>query len=386
MNNVAVVGIAQTRFDEHWDKSLRGLMIDSSTAAMQDAGLAFSDIKSLYIGNMSGGRFAGQEHVGALAADHICLNPIPSVRCEAACASGAMAFSEAYLAVASGKHDIVMALGVEKMTDLKTSDVITSLMGAGDQEWEASVGLTFAGLYALMARAHMNRFGTTQEQLAMVSVNNHKNAVGNPFAQFPYEITIKDVLESPIIADPLHMLDCSPISDGSAAVILASEKIAKKFPSPVWVLACEQNSDSLALHDRKSLVELLATKKASKKAYEASGIRQDNIDVLEVHDCFSINEILAIEDLGFCEKGKGGKFVEDGKIKKGGEIPVNATGGLKACGHPVGATGVRQVVDIAKMIRGECYNHIKASVGLALNVGGSGATATVNILGSEVVC
>ncbi len=384
MNKVAVVGVHQTRFDEHWDKSLRDLAREASLGAISDAGLDNSDIKSLYVGNMSGGRFVGQEHIAALIADHAGMNPIPAVRCEAACASGALAFREAYLAVASGKYDIVMALGVEKMTDLKTQDVITSLMGAGDQEWEASIGLTFAGLYALMARAHMNKFGTTQEQLALVSVNNHKNAVGSPFAQFPFEITVKDVLASPIIADPLHLLDCSPISDGASAVILVTEKLAKTFAKPAWVLASEQATDTLALHDRKSLVEMLSTKIAAKKAYDEAGIQPKNIDVLEVHDCFSINEILCIEDLGFCEKGKGGAFVEAGKISKNGEIPVNTTGGLKAGGHPVGATGIRQIADLVKMIRGECYNRLSVNNGLALNIGGSGATANINILGREL--
>ena len=383
MVNVAVVGVSMTRFGEHWNLSLRDLATEAGRLALEDAKLHGSDIQALYIGNMSAGRFIGQEHLAALAVDHAGLTPIPATRCEAACASGALAFRQAYLAVASGKYDIVMAAGAEKMTDLKTQDVMLSLMAAGDQEWESAIGLTFSGLYALMARAHMKKFGTTQEQLAMVAATNHKNAVGNPYAQYPFEVSIQDVLKSPMISDPLHLLDCSPITDGASAAILVSEKLAKNFEKPAWILASEQGSDSLALHDRQSIVEMLATKVAAKKAYETAGKAPKDIDVAEVHDCFTINEIIALEDLGFCEKGSGGRLVEEGKIRPNGEIPTNTTGGLKAIGHPVGATGLRQVFDIVKQLRGESHNQVNAKTGLALNIGGSGSTAIVNILAKE---
>lgn len=385
MRKVAVVGIGQTKFGEHWEKSLRQLSTEAGAKALDDAKLSGSDIEALYIGNMSAGRFIGQEHLGALAADQAGLNPIPATRVEAACASGALAFRNAVFAIQSGQHDIVMAAGAEKMTDIKGTDAIAALMGAGDQEWESAIGLTFAGLYALMARAHMHRYGTTREQLALVSVNNHKNGVLNPLAQFPFEITVEKVLNSSMIADPLTLLDCSPITDGAAAVILASEDVARKLEKPVWLLGSGQASDTLALHDRKSLTEMNATKVAAKKAYEQAGLAPDKIDIAEVHDCFSINEILAIEDLGFVEKGKGGKFVEEGKISRDGEKPVNTTGGLKSIGHPVGATGIRQIADIVKQLRGDAgqLQVNGAKTGLALNVGGSGATAVVNIFGRD---
>jgi acetyl-CoA C-acetyltransferase len=381
---VAVVGVGYTKFGEQWERSLRELSKEAGALALADSKLSGKDIQALYVGNMSAGRFIGQEHLGALAADHAGLLPLPATRCEAACASGALAFRNAYLAIQSGKYDVVMAAGAEKMTDIKGTDAIATLMGAGDQEWESTVGLTFTGLYALMARAHMSQFGTTREQMAMVSVNNHRNGLHNEKAQFRYEITVDQVLKSAMIADPLTLLDCSPLTDGAAAVILASEEFARRIDDPVWVLSCSQSSDTVALHDRSSLTEINATKVASKKAYEESGLGPGKIDLAEVHDCFSINEIIALEDLGFCKKGAGGKFVEDGKISREGEIPTNTTGGLKSVGHPVGATGIRQLADLTIQLRGR-YGLLQvngARTGLALNIGGSGATAVVSILGN----
>jgi len=383
--NVAVIGAAYTKFDEHWEKSLRDLSTEAGTLALRDAKIEGSDIQALYIGNMSAGSFTGQEHLAALAVDEAGLIPIPATRCEAACASGALAFRKAYMAILSGEYDIVVAAGAEKMTDLKGTDAIATLMGAGDQEWESSIGLTFVGLYALLARAHMHRFGTTREQLAMVSVNNHKNATLNKLAQFPAEITVEQVLKSPLIADPLRLLDCSPITDGAAAVVLASEDAARRFENPVWIHGCSQASDALALDNRKSLVEMQATKVAARQAYRQAGLEPKDVDIAEVHDCFSINEILAVEDLGFCGKGEGGRFVEEGKIARNGEKPINTTGGLKAIGHPVGATGIRQIVDLVMQLRGN-YGELQVNGverGLALNIGGSGATAIVTILGRE---
>jgi len=386
MKRVAVVGIGQTKFSEHWDKSLRDLSTEAGSLALQDAGIEGKEIQALFIGNMSAGRFIGQEHLSSLATDQSGLLPIPATRCEAACASSALAFRQAYHSILSGQHDIVVAAGAEKMNDIKGESASAALMGAADQEWESAIGLTFVGLYALLTKSHMKNYGTTREQLAMVSVNNHRNGALNEKAQFPAEITIEQVLKSPMIADPLRLLDCSPITDGAAVTILASEEAAKNFERPVWIAGSGQASDTLALHDRKSLTEMLATKVAAKAAYGQAGLRQGDIDIAEVHDCFSINEIFAIEDLGFCKKGEGGKFVEDGKIARGGEKPVNTTGGLKSIGHPVGATGVRQIADLVKQLRGE-YGKLQvngARTGLALNVGGSGATAAVHILRSEL--
>ncbi len=385
MRNVAVVGVGQTEFGEHWDKSLRDMIVEAGNAVLVDADVNRQDVQSLFIGCMSSGRYAGQEHLGALAADVLGMTPIPATRYEGACASGSLAFRNAYIDVASGRHDCAIVLGVEKMTDVKGPEAITSLAAAGDQEWEAAIGLTFAGLYALMARKHMHDFGTTREQLALVSVNNHKNGIANKYAQFRAAITVDDVIKSSMVADPLRLLDCSPITDGAAALIIMSEEKAKKMANPIWVLGSGQGSDMIALHDRKSFTEMAATRAAAKEALAEAGIKINNMSLLEVHDCFSINEIIALEDLGLCEKGKGGRFVENGDIKLNGSIPVNTTGGLKAGGHPVGATGVRQVIDIVRQLRGDSCNQIKgATYGMNLNIGGSGATAVVNVFGKEM--
>lgn len=382
---VAVIGAGYTKFDEHWERSLRDLCTEAGALALADAGLEGKDLQALYVGNMSAGRFVGQEHLAALATENAGLLPIPATRCEAACASGALAFRKAVMAIKSGEYDIVVAAGAEKMTDIKGTNAIATLMGAGDQEWESAVGLTFSGLYALMARRHMHQYGTTREQMALVSVLNHKNGVDNEKAQFRKEISVQEVLSSPMISDPLRLLDCSPITDGAAAVILVSEKIAKKTAHPVWVLGSGQATGTLALHSRKSLTEIEATKHAAKAAFAQAKLKTKDISLAEVHDCFSINEIIAVEDLGFCKKGEGGKFIEQGKVARDGEIPVNTMGGLKAIGHPVGATGVRQIADLVTQLRGRAGRmQVKgARNGLALNIGGSGATSIVHLLGSE---
>lgn len=383
MRRVAVVGVGCTKMDEHWDKSLRDLSTEAGALALQDASIDGKDIQALYIGNMSAGRFIGQEHLAALAADQAGLTPIPATRCEAACASGALAFRKAYHGILSGEYDIVIAAGAEKMTDIIGSDAVATLMGAGDQEWESSVGLTFVGLYALMANCYMKRHGLTREELALVPIKNHKHGVNNPYAQFNYEITVEDVLKSPLISDPLRLLDCSPITDGAAAVVLVSEKIAKRFENPICVLGSGQASDTLALHDRKSLTSLQATKIAAKQAYYQAGLKPKDIDLAEVHDCFSIAEIIAYEDLSFAEKGKGKELLVNKETTIGGSIPVNTDGGLKL-GHPVGATGIKQIVEVVKQLRGTAINQLKgANIGLTHNVGGSGATALVHIFGKD---
>jgi acetyl-CoA C-acetyltransferase len=331
---------------------------------------------------MSAGRFIGQEHVAALVSGELGLS-IPAVRVEGACASGGIALRQAILAILSGQHNIVLVGGAEKMTDVMTDSVTTSLMGAADQEWEAYYGLTFPSLYAMIARRHMFEFGTTREQMAKVAVKNHHNATMNPIAQFKKEITVEDVINAPMVSDPLTLFDCSPITDGAATMILCREDLAKKYTdNPIYIIGTGQASDTLALHDRRSLTTLDATVKASQIAYKQAGVTQKDIDLAEVHDCFTIAEIVATEDLGFCKKGDGGKLLDEGITQIGGKIPVNTSGGLKAVGHPVGATGIKQAIEIVLQLRGEAgKRQVKdAEVGLAHNVGGSGATAVVHIL------
>ena len=382
MRRVAIIGAGMTKFGEHWEKGFRDLVIEAGVKAIENAGLQGNEISAGYVGSMASGSLIGQEHVGALIADQMGLNPVPITRVEAACASGGVALRQGYLAVASGMHDIVVVGGVEKMNDLDTNSVSQVLGGAGDQEWELFLGATFPGIYALMARRYMHEFGATEEMMASVAVKNHENGSMNPYAQFQNKITLEMVMKSKYVADPLKVFDCSPITDGAAAVILAPLDIAKKYSEqPIEISACAQASDTLALHSREKLTELKATKIAAQKAYEMAGVKPSDIDVAEVHDCFTIAELIAIEDLGFFKKGEGGKASLEGKTSLRGEIPINTSGGLKAAGHPVGATGIKQAVELTWQLRGEAgARQVKgAEIGLAHNVGGSGATAVVHI-------
>ncbi|MFH1834939.1 MAG: thiolase domain-containing protein [Methanobacteriota archaeon] len=383
MTRVAIIGVGMTAFGEFWEKGLRDLIVEAGGAAIADAGIEGADIDAGYVGSMSPGRFIGQEHIGALVADYVGLTGIPATRVEAACASGGLALRQAYLSIKAGENKIVVTGGVEKMTDVSVERAMITLGGAGDQEWELFHGATFPALYALMARRHMLEYGTTEEQLAAVAVKNHKNGALNPKAQYQSEVSIKQVMNSSPVATPLKLLDCSPITDGAAVAILADEKSAKKYcENPVWIDASAQASDTLALHDRKSLCTMQAAIQAGKKAYEQAKVKLKDLDFAEVHDCFTIAEIMAIESLGFCKMGEGGKFTEDGNTARDGQIPVNASGGLKAKGHPVGATGIAQAVEATLQLRGEAgKRQIKgAEIGLTHNVGGSGATCVVHIL------
>ncbi|MFH1240101.1 MAG: thiolase domain-containing protein [Candidatus Diapherotrites archaeon] len=382
MRSVSVIGAAVTKFGEHWDKSFRELIAEAGIKAVADSGVEGNKIEAIYGGCMASGRFIGQEHIGALIADQLGLNPIPSTRLEAACASGGVALRTAYLSIAAGVYDIVAVGGIEKMTEVSTEEASFALGGAGDEETELFHGATFPSLYALLARSHMKKFGTTEEQMAMCAVKNHKNATKNPYAQFQREITVDDVMNSGYVSTPLKLLDCSPITDGAAALILCETEKAKQIThKAVELVGSGQASDSLALAGRKSLTELSATKIAAEQAYKQSGLNVKDIDFAEVHDCFTIAEILAIEDLGFFKKGEGGKATEKGKTQLDGEIPINTSGGLKGKGHPVGATGVAQAVEVFWQLNNEAnQRQIKdAKVGLTHNVGGSGATAVVHI-------
>lgn len=384
--DVAIIGVGMTKFGEFWERSYRDLMTEAGIKAIRDAQIDGAEIQELFVGSMTPGLFIKQEHIGALVADHAGLLGIPATRVESACASGGLALRQAYNTIRSGAADIVVAGGVEKMTDASTEHATVALAGAADQEWEAFHGVTFPSLYAMMARRHMMEYGTTEEQLAMVASKNHQNGALNPNAQYQRQFTVEQVMDSAMIADPLKLLDCSPITDGAAAVILASAEKAKKLcEKPVWIRASAQSSDSLALHDRKSLSRTLAATQAAKKAYKMSGLGSKDMDFAEVHDCFTIAEIMAIESLGFCPLGSAGKFTQDGETALSGSKPINTSGGLKAKGHPVGATGIAQAVEAVQQIRGEAgKRQIEgAKRGLTHNVGGSGASCTVHIFDGE---
>ena len=385
MRDVAVIGIGCTTFGEKWESSFRDLFVEAGALALADAELPGEKIDAMYVGNMSAGRFIEQEHIGALIADYAGLSTrhIPATRVEAACASGGLAFRQAVISVASGISDIVVAAGVEKMTDVGTGASVDTLAGAADREWEGFMGATFPGLYAMIATDYMHRYPLTREQLGMVAVKNHRNGARNPIAQFRQEITLETVLSSSLVADPLRLFDCSPITDGAAAVILAPLERAREFTdTPVKVLATAQASDTIALHDRRDISCLDATVVAGERAFAMAGLPREKIDFLEVHDCFTIAEICAIEDLGFCRKGEAGRLTEEGVTALDGDLPVNTSGGLKACGHPVGATGIKQVCEVVQQLRGEAGGRqVDGEIGLTHNVGGTGATVVVHILG-----
>ena len=323
-----------------------------------------------------------QEHLGSLAMDQAGLTPMPAMRIESACNSGGQALRAAYMGIKSGLHDVVVAGGVEKMTDVLTGATTEALATAADQEWEAFYGATFPGEYALIARKHMKEYGTTEEQLAKVAVKNHYNGARNPYAQYQNEITLETVMKSTRVADPLKLFDCSPITDGAAAVILANAEQAKELcDDPIWLVGSGAGTDSLALHDRRDITTLDATVAASRQAFKQTGLTTKDIDLAEVHDCFTIAEICAIEDIGFCKKGEGGKFTEQGQTSLTGSIPINTSGGLKSKGHPVGATGIAQAVEATLQLRGKAdRRQIKdAEIAMAHNVGGSGGSCTVHI-------
>ncbi len=379
---VAIIGTGLSEWGELWEKSLRDIFVESALAAIDDAGVDCID--SMYVGNMSAGLFTGQEHLASLLSDYLGVAPIPAARVESACASGGLAVKMGYMEVALGMSDIVLVGGVEKMTDVGTDSATYALATAADQEYEVYQGITFPGLYAMMARLHMEKYGTTREQLAQVAVKNHFHGSLNPMAQYPHRISVESVLDSVMIADPLRILDCSPITDGAAAAILCPLDMAKKISKkpPVRIAGIGHATDRIALHSRKDLVSLPATGKAAQAAYKMAGMTPADLDLAEVHDCFTIAEIMVLEELGIADRGAGGKVTASGRTTLGGELPVNTSGGLKSKGHPVGATGVAQVVEIVTQLWGAAADRqVKnARVGLTQNMGGSGGSTIVSIL------
>lgn len=339
------------------------------------------DIEALFVGHM-GESFEHQGHTGATMADWAGLGHVAATRTEAACASSGVALRAAICAVRSGLSDVVMVGGAEKMTHRTTAEVTEYLAMASDYPYEQWNGITFPGLYALMATAHMNAYGTTERQLAAVAVKNHYHGSMNPKAQMQKEITIETALSSRMVAWPLKLYDCSLITDGASCLILTKPELAHRFTdTPVHIIGSGQASDTIGLYERKSLTSLEAARIAAKKAYGMAQVKPEDIEVAEVHDCFTIAEILAYEDLGFCKAGEGGKLAESGDTKLGGRIPVNTSGGLKAKGHPVGATGTGQAYEVYLQLTGRAGKRQvrDAEIALTHNVGGSGATATVHI-------
>lgn len=407
---VALIGAGMSKFGAFKGKTSRDLFVEAFVEMLEsvDKGIDPKQIQALYVGNYSSDLFENQGHIAPILASWTGLTPIPAVRVEDACASAGVALRQGILAVASGLCDIVLVGGVEKMTDLTTKMVTDSLATAADMQYEGAVGFTFPGYYAAMATAYMEKFGASPETFMKVSIKNHENGSLNEKAQFGAKISaimeqrraaaakkglpvpewddemefLHDEDANPIIAWPMRLYDCSPISDGAAVALLVSEDLAKKYStSPVYVAGTGQASDG-ALHDRETLTSIPSARLAAEEAYRMAGITPQDIDFAEVHDCFTIAEIIASEDLGFFARGLGGKMAEAGETGRDGSIPINLSGGLKSKGHPVGASGVGQVVEVWKQLRGEAGRRQLGGnlrYGLTHNVGGTGQTGVVHI-------
>jgi acetyl-CoA C-acetyltransferase/acetyl-CoA acyltransferase len=389
MVDVAVVGVGQTKYGAFPEKGMKELFVDAFREAVADVqkGIDPKRIQEAFIGTLeTGGNQLG--NVASLVIEQVHIPNIPARRVENACASSGFAFRDAYLAVKTGRYDVVLAGGVEKMTDLPRERNRYWLGVSGDVEWERLAGTNFPGIYAMIAMRHMYEYGTKKEQISGVAVKNHRNAAKNPKAQLRFEITLERAMTSQMLAYPLTIFDACPTTDGASVAILCRGELAKEFTdSPVYVVGSGAATDFLAIHDRKQITHLIAGTLAGKQAYEEAGVKPQDIDVAEVHDCFTIAEILAYESLGFAKIGEGGRLVSEGETEIGGKIPVNPSGGLKAKGHPIGATGVGQVYEITHQLRGdlkEKERQVKdAEIGLTHNVGGSGGTAVVHILKRE---
>lgn len=409
---VAIVGAGMSKFGRLFPlKRNPDLWIDAWMAALKtvDNGIEPKDIDACYVGNYSSDLFNHQGHLGPQMANLVGLTPKPAPRFEGACASSGIALRQAIIAIASGIHDVIAVAGVECMNELPTSLVTDALATASDVLFEYPAGATFPGLYATVASAHFHKFGTTSEDLMRVGIKNHINGKENPFAQM--QSSIKDMMEkkkvklesqgrevpdwkdefdylksssNPMIASPLRLFDCSLVTDGAACVFLAAADVAKNFTdTPIWIAGTGQGSASLSLHDRDSLTSFIATREASRQAYQMAGMKPKDIQIAEVHDCFTIAEILAMEDLGFYEKGKAVDAIKNKESYRDGALPINTSGGLKSKGHPVGATGAAQAVEIFKQMRGiaERNRQVKFDVERALthNLGGSGGTCVVTV-------
>ncbi|MBU1119482.1 thiolase domain-containing protein [Patescibacteria group bacterium] len=378
--NVFVSGQYMTKFGEHFEKSLLDLSLEATFGALTSASLTKDTIDAIVVSNMLSDTLSGQGHLGALISGSLGLT-VEAFRVEGACASGGIAVKKAVDMLKAGTHKNILVLGVEKMCDHSSSETTQALTNASDAEKEAFYGITFPGLYAMMARRYFYEYQIGQAELAAVSVKNHYHGARNKKAHFPKEISEKVAMTSSKIADPLRLFDCSPISDGAAALVLSSHE-PQSQRKPVRIVGSSIATDSVSLQERKSLTSIKAAELAGKRAYIEAGISSNDVDVAEVHDCFTIAEILALEDLGFFKRGTAGYATMQKKTYYDQEMPINTSGGLKSCGHPVGATGVKQVVEITEQLQGTAEGRQvdNPQYGLTHNVGGSGATCAVHIL------
>ena len=383
MRDVAIIGVGSTPFGKLEGIGIVDLAVSACRETLAESRVPREKIQALYLGNFVGERLASQGALAAIVAARLGLSGIPCTKVEGACASGGIALRHGVLGIAQGLYDFVLVAGVEKMTSSPTAEVTAALATAGDEEREMRSGLTFPGAFGIIMREHMTRYGTTREQIGLVSVKNHGFGGSNPKAQFRKPVTLHEVLTSRLIADPIRLFDCPPISDGAAAAVLCPTEWARDFhPKPIRVLGSGHASGPATLWETEDITSFPATVRAAREAYAMAGVGPEQIRVAEVHDCFTIAEIVATEDLGFLPRGKGGPAVEEGQTGIDGKVSVNLSGGLIAKGHPVGATGCAQIYELVKQLRGEAANQARdAEVGLAHNLGGSGVVCTVTILG-----
>ncbi|WP_336034454.1 thiolase domain-containing protein [Halobacterium yunchengense] len=387
MDTARVAGVGLTHFGSHPERTSRDLFAEAGVAALEDAGVDRGDVEGVYYGNFMGELSEHQGHQGPLAAEAIGVDA-PATRYESACASSGVALRQAVRDVRNGEADVLVVGGAERMNNLSTAESTEALAIAADDLYEVRAGVTFPGAYAMMATTYFERFGGSREDLAHVAVKNHENALENDHAQFQRAITVEDALESPPVADPLHLYDACPVTDGASAVVLVSGAYADEhdLDAEVAVTGTGQGGDRMALQDREDVATSPAATEAAEEAYADAGVTADDVDVAEVHDCFTIAEVLAVESLGFFETGEGVTAARDGATTADGDLPVNLSGGLKAKGHPVGATGASQVAELAKLLGGDHVNSERvpsARVGVAHNAGGTVASAVVHVL--EVV-
>lgn len=387
MRPVSIIGIGQTPVGELWNLSARQLAYQAVASAMSDAGIDRAD--ALFVGNMLSGSLLNQEHVGTLVADFCGLHGIEAAKVEAACASGAAAVRVGAMAVASGFHDIVIVAGVEKMTDTVGKDTTAGLATAADAEYEALHGVSFVGLNALIMQRYMHEHDVPLDAFAGFSINAHHNGANNPNAMFQEAINLQAYVKAPVIATPINMMDSSPVCDGAAAVVLVPTEWVKEFtvghhPGAVRILASASANDTLAVHDRRDPLFLQAAYVSSQKAFRQSGVQPGELDLFEVHDAFTIMSALSLEATGFARRGEGWRMAQDDEIGIGGRLPISTMGGLKSRGHPVGATGVYQIVEVVQQLRGVAgANQVaNAELAMAQNIGGSGATIVTHILGN----
>ncbi len=381
MRNVSIIGIGQTKVKEHWDRSLRSLAVESIIDAMEDAHVDHAD--ALYVGNMLSGHMTGQENLGALIADEAGLRGIEALKVEAACGGGGAALHTGYMAVASGMCDTVIVAGVEKLTEPSSCATTAGLAMAADADYETIHGISFVALNALLMRRYMHEYDLVPEDFAAFSINSHANAVHNPYAMFRSPISLEKYKKSRSVADPISVLDSAPIGDGAAAVVIAAtDRLNGNRPRSVKIAASAVATDSLALHDRRDPLWLSAAEISAKKAYAQANVTPRDIDVFEAHDAFSIMSVMSLEAAGFAERGRGAYLAREGEIARTGRVPISTMGGLKARGHPVGASGVYQVVELTQQLRGEAGENqvANAQIGMAQSLGGAAANAVTHIL------